>query len=105
MPRYKGPIDVDCPRGQSSRTRGAPERLSGMTSPELVQERQPSKELARPSRKRGAAMTMNEQLKVLVDWGACETDANGSVYMRLLQSHVAHSCWTTHSASLYHADV
>ena len=22
-----------------------------------------------------------------------------------MQSHVAHSCWTTHSASLYHADV
>ena len=77
MPRHRAPDDVDCPRGPSTRTCGAPERLSDMVSPEVVQQRPDSWAVAKPSRKRGAAPTINQQLQMLVDRGDCETDANG----------------------------
>ena len=56
---------VACPRGPSKRNRCEPERLSELTSPELVQQRHPSKEVAAPSRKRGAAPNRIEKLKML----------------------------------------
>ena len=65
------------PRGQSMRKRTAPERLQDVTSPDVVQQRKPSKAIVPPSRKRGAAPTRNQQLQMLVDRGDCQTDANG----------------------------
>ena len=69
--------DMAAPRGLSSRKRTAVERLSEMTSPESVQQRRPSKALVAPSRNRGEATSTVEKLQILVDWGRCETDANG----------------------------
>ena len=77
MPRHRQPDVTNADRGQSTRARQAPERLTDMTSPEVVQQRAPSHALDKPSRKRGSAPTYIEKLRMLVDRGECETDGNG----------------------------
>ena len=54
-----------------------PEKLAQLTSPELVQQRKPSNALTGESRKRGSAPSYVEKLKMIVDRGDCETNANG----------------------------